>query len=161
MPVRITNPPDYAGDASAAPSYVLAQSFHGVEIPDDASPEQQHRLVDFFIRMYELLERQGWYDHTSDWDFHIGLTLTDGRKNDHIGDGATIAWADTADPLVYGGEDVRADIIVGPNFVWEEDGETDSLKEFRFQVDVPVDTTEYYYRVPISMIRDLEFGYCT
>src|SRR5829696_2283582 len=102
--LEITTRPSWAGP-NPSPSTELADRFVGVEIPNDATPEQQRKAVNAFIETLSLIEHLGWYDHTSDWDFHIGVELMDGRANTHIGDGAEIAWLGEAPTMVHATED--------------------------------------------------------
>ncbi len=166
MTVNIVARPSYKDSpfyVHEAPVSDLAGRFEGVTIDDGADNEQIHRTVNFFVEMVQLLDRLGWYDHTSDWDFHIGVELVDGRTNNHIGDGATIEWVGEPPTGVYGGEDPRVFVRVGPNFLYEKiELDEDPLKEFRNeQRFTDGDGSEFYYRIPIDKIRKLTWGWCS
>jgi hypothetical protein len=169
MTVKIGPVPGYKEARSypqgrEAPSSEIADRFEGVVVDEGADNEQIHRTVNAFIEMFHLLERLGWYDHTSDWDFHIGVELTDGRTNNHIGDGAEIEWLGryVGRGDIIGLDDNRAHVKIGPNSLYEEvELEEDPLKEFRTVTTHEGLESEYYYVIPIEKIRSLTFGYCT
>lgn len=146
--IAIAETPSYVDDSSS-PSYELAQRFSGVALPNDATPEQRRKLVNSYIEFYHMLERLGWYDHTSDWDFHIGIRLNDGRSDDHIGDGATIEWNGGADEFVYSGADSRTAVRLHPA---ADESEPDPLNQYR-------DGESYI--IPVEEIAEIGFGYCT
>lgn len=156
------------------PSTMMADSFRGVSFSADDDREQRMKGLEFFTQMWRLLEHQGWYDHTSDWDFHVGIRLNDGRENSHIGDGADVYGLLVQPPghrtpdgagREYAGEDLATDFFVsGPDVYSPDDNglygeeDDDQLKEFR--TDGGIEGT-FNYIIPVAMIQSVTFGYCT
>lgn len=149
-----------------SPSKLFADSLPSFVFHDEMDLEQRRKLVNAFILYWEMLERMGWYDHTGDWDFHVGVELNTGEANDHIGDGATVDWKGQAEDLVYSGGDTRDTVIItGPLYVDEADDqrEADALKAYRTHTPEldPNTADEATWEIPINKLKSLTFGYCT
>lgn len=50
------------------------------------SPYHHHMIyVRSLQTFYEAMNKIGWYEHTADWDWYVGVTLRDGtRRGDHL-----------------------------------------------------------------------------
>ena len=153
MTVSISEPMTYE-QSTNHPSSILADRFNGVLIPDDATTEMKQNYVNFFVEMFHLLERTGEFDHTNDWDFHVGVELWDGRKFDHFGDGAEVDLVNPRHSRAY----LRITTIHFP-----EDGEESlwPFHSFRVDEDNHDAAQDRIYHIPVTAIRQLAFGYCT
>ena len=167
--LAISERPSYYHDG-AYPSTDLADRFSGVAIPEGVSDEMRRSYINAYVEIYHMLERMGWYDHTGDWDFHIGIKLNDGRQEDHFGDGASVDFVrgnssdiDDDEQKTYNGEDDRAFLRVeAPPFL---DAETftklvpHAFDEFVSSRDSYTMVT--FWDIPIELISEIGFGYCT
>lgn len=154
---------------SGSPSSQLADRFGGVEFDFEDSLEDRRKGVHAFVSIFRLLEHMGWYEHTSDWDFHVAVELSTGRANPHIGDGASVAFITTRtsvgeveEEFTYALDDERMFLQVSGPDVWDEEierqgAEFDPLAEYR----VRSAGDEVTWAFPIVVLRKVGFGYCT
>lgn len=103
-------PAKYDGETygEEMPSCDLLSRF-SVEIPADATHEQRRCYVNFFIEAFHLIERTGWYEHTSDWDLIVIVEYNDGTRFESS-NGATCDW-DKPDTLAISDDDTRNFIV--------------------------------------------------
>jgi hypothetical protein len=145
----------------------LADRFDGVLIDDADDDEGRHMAVNMFVSLYHLLEGTGWYEHTGDWDFHLGVRLEDGREESHFGDGAMIDLAledgTTPDHEGYSGDETRHYLrIEAPPFLDEQNYVEVIPHPFdEYITDRSEDDGYFVWLIPVRQIRKLTFGYCT
>ena len=157
-------------EGTYSPSSQMAERFGGVEIPEEANMDLRRQYVHFFVVMYDLLDRTGWYDHTGDWDFHIGVVLRDGREEHHFGDGAMCGFArkdgtqDEKKAASIGLSDDRDYFLIdAPQFMDEPDYEKPVLNHpfVQFVSTVDEESGETVWLIPIEQISRIEFGWCS
>lgn len=165
-----------SGRSSLHASTNFADSFEGVEVTADEPDDVRLSYVNFFVETFHLLEKTGWFDHTSDWDFHVGIRLRDGREEAHFGDGTTLAIVERLamnehrqlDDAAVGslelasGKDLALFVEAPGFFVF--DGEEAELSHAfdEFAVSGPEpQTNECVWLIPVRQIEKLTFGFCT
>lgn len=137
---------------------------------DDADDDEgRHEAVNMFVELYHLLEGTGWYEHTGDWDFHLGVLLEDGREENHFGDGAMIDMAledgTTPEHEGYSGDETRHFLRIEVGYFLDEETYTERVAAHPFDEfllpDEKRDEEIAVWLIPVRQIRKLTFGYCT
>lgn len=109
----------------------LASCMEPLALPPDTRPWDRAKLITLFLNFHELITKQGYLEHSGDWDPSLTVTTYDGTT---IGGESGYDIAQLQGDLL---------LLEHPN----EDGESPSVDE------------DCYYSINIMTIASLEFNY--